>query len=126
MRSCFRGADLEVKLENPLGFFESQRLVEVNEELFDLIGRTWDTPPLLNPAWDSPPLLKSLQPIRSRLSAYALDKCWVDKDPRLCITYPAYLHILLKRVPLVLSLRDPLEVAASLYARNGIGIIVVL
>ena len=38
---------------------------------------------------------------------YALDRNWVDKDPRLCITYPAFLHILLRRVPLVVALRDP-------------------
>ena len=41
------------------------------------------------------------------------------KDPRLCITYPAYLHILLRRIPLVVALREPLAVATSLYARNG-------
>lgn len=117
--SAVRRNDLEVKLENPLGFFESQRLVEVNETLLDLIGRTWETPPLLGPCWDQAPLLEALQPMRSRLSAYALDQCWVDKDPRLCITYPAYLHILLRRVPLVLALREPLAVATSLYARNG-------
>jgi len=114
-----RGGDLELKLENPLGFFESQRLVQANEALFDLIGRTWDTPPLLAPRWDQAPCLHELQRLRSRLSFYALEQCWVDKDPRLCITYPAYLHILLRRVPLVVALREPLAVATSLYARNG-------
>ena len=33
-----------------------------------------------------------------------LERSWVDKDPRLCITYPAYLHILLRRIPLVVAL----------------------
>ena len=64
-------------------------------------------------------LLNALQPLRSRLSFYALGKAWVDKDPRLCITYPAYLHILLRRIPLVVALREPLAVATSLHARNG-------
>ena len=27
----------------------------------------------------------------------------VDKDPRLCVTYSAYLHILLRRIPLVVA-----------------------
>ena len=60
-----------------------------------------------------------LQSQRNRLSPYALEHVWVDKDPRLCITYSAYLHILLRRIPLVFILREPLAVASSLYIRNG-------
>ena len=33
--------------------------------------------------------------------------------------YPAYLHILLRRIPLAIALREPLAVATSLHARNG-------
>ena len=114
-----RRGDLELKLENPLGFFESQRLVETNDALLEAQGCRWDLPPLLPARWDQSPLLDSLQPLRSRLSTYALEHAWVDKDPRLCITFPAYLHILLRRIPLVVALREPMAVAASLYARNG-------
>tara|TARA_B100000674_G_scaffold489257_1_gene502916 strand:+ start:3574 stop:4572 length:999 start_codon:yes stop_codon:yes gene_type:complete len=114
-----RHGDLELKLENPLGFFESERLVETNEALLQGLGCQWDRPPLLPACWDKPPLLDALQPHRSRLSIYALERSWVDKDPRLCITYPAYMHILLRRIPLVLTLREPLAVATSLHARNG-------
>ena len=114
-----RSGDLELKLENPLGFFESKRLVETNEALLKVLGCSWDRPPLLPACWEKPPLLEALQPHRSRLSAYALERSWVDKDPRLCVTYSAYLHILLRRIPLVVTLREPLVVAASLYARNG-------
>ena len=64
-------------------------------------------------------MLDRLQAQRSLLSIYALNNTWVDKDPRLCITYPAYLHILLRRIPLVVALREPLAVATSLYSRNG-------
>ena len=114
-----RHGDLELKLENPLGFFESERLVEINDALLQSLYCQWDRPPLLPARWDQPPLLNALQPLRSRLSFYALGKAWVDKDPRLCITYPAYLHILLRRIPLVVALREPLAVATSLHARNG-------
>ena len=114
-----RLGDLERKLENPLGFFESERLVETNDALLQALGCSWDRPPLLPACWDLPPLLEELQPHRSRLSLYALERSWVDKDPRLCVTYSAYLHILLRRVPIVIALREPLAVAASLYARNG-------
>ena len=57
-------------------------------------------PPLLPASWERPQLLDALQQQRSKLMPYALDHTWVDKDPRLCITYPAYLHILLRRIPL--------------------------
>ena len=114
-----RSGDLELKLENPLGFFESERLVQVNDGLLQVLGCQWDRPPLLPPSWDQPPLLDELQLQRSRFASYALDHAWVDKDPRLSITYPAYLHILLRRIPLVVALREPLAVATSLHARNG-------
>ena len=114
-----RRDDLELKLENPLGFFESKHLVDINDGLLRLLGSKWDRPPLLPASWDQPPLFDALQTQRSRLESYALDHDWVDKDPRLCITYPAYLHILLCRIPLVVALREPLAVATSLHARNG-------
>ena len=86
-----------------MGFFESERLVETNDALLKALGCTWDRPPLFPLCWDQPPLLGALQPYRSRLSSYALERSWVDKDPRLCITYPAYLHIFLRRIPLVVA-----------------------
>ena len=98
-----RRGDLEVKLENPLGFFESERLVEINDSLLQALGCQWDRPPLLPASWDQSPLLDALQSQRSRLSSYSLEHAWVDKDPRLCITYPAYLHIFLRRIPLVVA-----------------------
>ncbi len=111
--------DLEQKLENPLGFFESKRLVEMNDHLLEMVGSSWDNPPLLFPDWSASPLLGELLNARSAMSDYALDTSWVDKDPRLCLTYPAYIHIFLKRVPLAAAIRGPLEVATSLYVRNG-------
>ena len=45
-----------------------------------------------------------------------------DKDPRLCLTYPAYQHIFLKRTPIAAVIRHPIEVAGSLQARDMIPI----
>ena len=103
-----RCGDLELKLENPLGFFESELLVEINDSLLQACGCQWDRPPLLPTCWDQPALLDAVQCQRNRLSSYALGHAWVDKDPRLCITYPAYLHILLRRIPLVVALACPI------------------
>ena len=91
-----RRGDLELKLENPLA--ESERLVEINDGLLKALGCQWDVLPFC--LGDQSPLLDSLQLERSRLESYALEHAWVDKDPRLCITYPAYLHILLRCISL--------------------------
>ena len=50
---------------------------------------------------------------------YATQNNWVDKDPRLSISYGAFLHILLKPTPLAFSLRHPWAVARSLQVRDG-------
>lgn len=110
---------LSPQLDNPQGFFESRQLVDLNNDLLAWLGRDWSRPPLLAPRWDQSPLLDRLAERRAQVKQWALERAWVDKDPRLCITYPAYLHLLLRRVPLLAVLRRPLEVATSLYARNG-------
>ena len=54
-----RLGDLEQKLENPLGFFESKRLVETNDALLEALGCQWDRPPA------SPFMLGFVPPSRS-------------------------------------------------------------
>ena len=92
-----RRDDLDLKLENPLGFFESKCLVDINDGLLRLLGSQWDRPPLLPASWDQPPLLDALQPHRSRLASYALDNDWVDMilvsaslTPHTCIFFAPY------------------------------------
>ena len=82
------------------------------------MGSRWDRPPILPTCWDAAPSRSAPTPQKQAFS-YALERSWVDKDPRLCVTYSAYLHILLRRIPLVVALREPLAVAVSLHARNG-------
>ena len=120
--SMARSGDIDIQLDNPMGFFESERLVDTNKEILERLGGSWELPPLLPTRWEQKPLLHWLHQFRSRFSSYALSTAWVDKDPRLCLTYPAYLHILLKRIPLVAAFREPLQVAMSLYTRDGLSI----
>ena len=68
-----RRGDLQLKLENPLGFFESERLVETNDALLKALGCRWDRPPLFPASWDHPPS-ETIQPHRSRFSIYALER----------------------------------------------------
>ena len=116
------GEQLDIALDNPRGFYESKRLLELNDELLSSIGSAWDRPPLLPPDWRSKDRIDQFCALRSSFMEQALNPRWVDKDPRLCITYAAFAHILLRRVALAAIVRDPLEVATSLYLRNGMPI----
>ena len=107
-------------LDNPRGFHESNRLVSFNDSLLARLGCSWDQPPLLAPLWDQEPWIAELASHRKRFQYLALQEVWLAKDPRLCLTYPAYVHLLLRRVPLLAAIREPLAVSGSLFARNGL------
>jgi hypothetical protein len=112
--------DLPPALDNPAGFFESQLLNQLNDQALEQIVCDWRHPPLLPIQPGEPHWQGLIQQWRSQLRRYALEQHWIDKDPRLCITLPLYQHLLLKRVPVLAVLRDPLEVAVSLHVRDGI------
>ena len=111
---------LSAQVDNPGGFFESRQLVEFNEALLDQLGVDWQLPPLHAIQWQHHEFLPKLHAARKTFARQALTQAWVDKDPRLCLTYPAYQHILLKRTPIAAVIRHPFEVAGSLQARDMI------
>ena len=111
---------LAAQVDNPGGFFESRQLVNLNESLLSQLGIDWQYPPLHAIHWQRSEILPKLHAARQDFSALALDHIWVDKDPRLCLTYPAFQHILLKRTPIAAIIRHPFEVACSLQTRDMI------
>lgn len=104
--------------ENPGGFFESQLLVQTSNDLLGLVNASWDRPFLAKPIWKNPQLLDALVPLREQFSHYWHEP-WIDKDPRVCLLWEAYSHILLRKPTGVLVVRNPLKVATSLGLRNG-------
>lgn len=114
-----RQDDLSPAPDNPAGFFESRQLTRFNDELLSMLGGDWCHPPLLRPRWSEPPLLDRIASRRGDFLSYANADDWVDKDPRLSLTLPAFQHLFLKRIPVLVSLREPLAVAQSLHLRNG-------
>jgi len=114
-----RTGDLEAVVDNPRGYFESSRLREFNDNILKQCSYSWDNPPLQPLEWNSGERIRQLVPARSLFADYAIKSNWVDKDPRLCLTYGAFLHILLKPVPIALALRNPFAVARSLQVRDG-------
>lgn len=112
-------SDLPHSIDNPRGFFESRQLRMFNDHLLELAGCRWDRPPLLAVDWSNVLTQEFLEQARADFRLQSLDFHWVDKDPRLALTFSAWRHVLLRRVPLVCVLRGPLEVAASLQSRNS-------
>ena len=117
-----RPGDLERTVDNPRGYFESTLLGPLNDALLNDAGFSWDRPPLAPLFWSQGRYLLRATQSKSEFEAYALGDRWVDKDPRLSLTFPFYRHLLLKRVDCVVPIRHPRDVAQSLFFRDGFSV----
>ena len=121
------GSDLLGAMEgvNEKGFWEHRCLVEAHEELLHALGRAWyDITPLPDGWLESSAaqdfkrnMMLWIQEEFSDTSLFGL------KDPRMCLFLPLWQQIF-KGLNIVvhhlLVLRNPLEVAQSLYKRDGL------
>ncbi|MEE3502121.1 hypothetical protein [Acidiphilium acidophilum] len=109
---------------NATGFWESQALVDFHDEVLAAIGATWSDVRHLPPAWFAG---EAALRFRHRLGAlldieYGDMPLIVVKDPRLCRLLPLWLPVLRERhitARVVIPVRHPHEVAASLERREG-------
>jgi len=111
---------MDAKPENPKGFWEAPEIAAFNDRLLASLGRSWDDPRAM-PA--EPPAPQIVEEARALLD-HTLPSSgnFVLKDPRLCRLLPVWLPALgaFGATPLVvLAVRNPLEVAASLATRNA-------
>lgn len=125
------GADLGNKAEllppgkaNPKGFWEHTRIIKLNHRMLRTFGRSWDsTVPLPDRWWES----SRTQPIRQELKRliqrdFGGKQLWAWKDPRTCLVIPLWQSVLREMntdLVYVIVVRNPLDVATSLYKRNG-------
>lgn len=106
---------------NPAGFWEQTPLIRLNDRLLERLGGSWDGPPDLAAGWAG---AEALEPVRSE--ARALFRAafhaepWVWKDPRNCLVLGLWREALELDPVVVLVLRDPLEIAASLEQRESV------
>lgn len=111
--------------DNPRGFWEPPRVQETNDHLLAGMGLAWDDPRAI--AWDRlpPARLHAMQ----REAAAALAQSFPGtapfllKEPRMARLLPVWLPVLAQAgiAPrVVLALRHPAEVTASLVRRNGL------
>ncbi|MBN2631454.1 MAG: sulfotransferase family protein [Rhodobacteraceae bacterium] len=118
------GADLPLDLmepaeQNAKGFFESNRITGLNEDLLASAGKTFFSYDPVSPDWFTSP--KAMEFEERALEALAEDYgrsyLFVVKDPRICRLLPFWHHVLARagcRALHVCTHRHPLEVAASM------------
>ena len=125
------GADLGTRLlppvanDNERGFWENAAIFEVHERLLADIGRSWCDVRGLPDGWLESDAASGAQAALTRtlLEEFAASPLWAVKDPRLCWLAPLWLRTLAQcgiEPAILFVVRHPLEVAASLHARDGL------
>ena len=110
---------------NERGHWESQRINELNNEILASAGSRWDDWEAIGPGWyDSPAYVKYFARARAVLELEFGSSClFVIKDPRFCLLMDLWIKAVesVSAAPLVvMPIRNPLDVAASLQHRDGI------
>ena len=108
---------------NAKGYWEHQTLVSINEALLSELGRKWYDFRPLPEAWCKQPGIHPLMDRAQRFldTAFNASTLAVIKDPRLCILLPFWIEAAIRtgwKARVVLALRAPWEVAASLCHRD--------
>jgi hypothetical protein len=123
------GADLPSTLipanvANEAGFFESNDLMIVHDQLLSSAGSNWQDWRAFNPDWyTSPAAADFKQRVLGVLRHdFAQSRLFVIKDPRVCRFFPFWRDVLEEfgaAPAVVIPVRNPLEVMASLRSRDG-------
>jgi hypothetical protein len=110
--------------DNPRGYFESSSIYSLHTKLLTSAGSRWDDWTSINPGWMSGPRRDEFQERAVELLAteFKDSRLFVLKDPRICRLVPFWEDVLKESgaKPLyVLTHRNPLDVAASMFKRDG-------
>jgi len=109
---------------NELGHWESQVITDFNDLLLESAGSHWNDWLPFNSGWYRSPKADGFKERACALLAqeYGTTRLFVLKDPRICRILPFWLDVLdiADILPaMVIPVRNPLEVAASLKRRDG-------
>lgn len=106
--------------DNPEGFWENLEFVHLNERLLGVFGGTWFAPPEWPDDWFLDSRLDDIRRAAASLpDQLHLHEPWGWKDPRTTVTLPFW-RSLWPTLRIVVCVRNPLEVAASLAQRDGL------
>lgn len=110
---------------NPEGFWEHKQITKTQQKLLETIGASWDQETPLPEQWSE---TKETNEFKNQILTlvekdFSGNKLWGWKDPRTSILLPIW-HDIFKRLKIetsyIIVVRNPLDVAASLYSRNRI------
>ena len=109
---------------NPLGFWESDVIVSIHEEMLAAMGSTWYDWQESNRAWLESAAAEAFADRLGQavLSEFGNAPLFVLKDPRICRLLPFWKRILQHlnlRIVVFHVVRNPIEVARSLERRDG-------
>lgn len=104
--------------DNPDGFWEHRRFVDLNNLLLTRLGGGWDKIPPLEPGWESRGDLAILnRRAEDLIGEFAGYEYWGWKDPRSSLTIPFWKKHL-PGLKTLICVRSPVEVAQSLTRRG--------
>lgn len=111
--------------DNPRGFFESEKIMLLNDRILSESGASWDDWRSIDNDWERNPRFPKYLEEASKLleGEYGDADFIVLKDPRFSKILPFWVRALEKsefRVCHIIPIRHPDEVAASLFKRNAI------
>ena len=117
------GEPVPAKPDNPRGYWEPREIVEVHDEFFHHIGRSWSDPrPLPRSLFQDGGTATVKERLREVLRRLVIPrKRWVIKDPRMCRLMPLWQEVLEAEklsCRVLHILRSPLAVADSLEKRD--------
>jgi hypothetical protein len=109
--------------DNPDGYWENLKFLDINDEILRRFGGAWDHPPRVPDDWQEQ-ITSARLDTRSTVLLREFDdrEPWGWKDPRNSLTL-FFWRNLLPDLKIVVCLRNPLEVAASLHRRNDYSLV---
>lgn len=102
--------------DNEAGFWEDPQFVELNDELLAQAGGAWDDPPHID--WGAARFDELRQRASCLIESFDPASPWGWKDPRNSLTLPFW-RSLIEDLLVVVVVRNPVAVTASLQDRNG-------
>ena len=116
---------LPPNFDNPLGFFESDKVMRLNDKILSESGSSWSDWRAVNNEWQKNPNFNSYLSEASLIltEEFGASNFIVLKDPRFAKLLPFWNCVLEKlgfRPCHIIPTRDPAEVAASLFKRDAL------
>jgi len=113
--------------DNPKGYWEHIGIVNLQERILSALGRTWhDIWPMPEGWWTYPQILPLREELLGVLRREFVGKpLWGWKDPRTCLTLPLWNEILREEnieIGYLIVIRNPLDVATSLWKRDNLSL----